>query len=636
MATRVAAPVRLLRTSNMLSNCICHYLSSSVTAHHTLSLYLSSSASSCAKGKGKASVAQEQRWAGWQPVIGLELHVQLKGNPKLFSSASARYDAEPNTQIQPFDAALPGSLPVRSHPFYAIPGQLVQGAHSHRVRSQTLSSEPVRLALLACLALDSSINPASAFDRKHYFYPDLPAGFQVTQNYAPLAKGGTVKIRKDTASGVMRDLEVRIDQIQLEQDTAKLFHDPYDHITFVDLNRAGAALIEIVTKPDMRSPEEAASFVRSLQSILRHVGASDANMDRGELRCDVNVSVRPVGGLDGTRCEIKNLNGVRFLVGAIESEISRQIESINAGLPVVQSTMGYDAVDNRTFVLRSKEDVPDYRYMPDPELGPVVVTKVSPTGHFPVFLPSADVRYLTPYQTTLDHLRSTLPELPIRAFERLQTQYGLSPRDVGILVAVGESLIVESSSTTFFPEWLGGSEVGLSVGTASIGTRYFETLAFGRQAQVCANWVIHDLLSALGSTTPPINFLNSPIGPHELGQLIDALGNGKITSTNAKTLLKDYIANHPVSSSNTPSPESWTQVLEKAIEAHQSLTNEISLEEICRTVIQDLVHESVKVRKGNPKVLMRLVGQVMKVSKGMADAQEAKKMLEKMLLPHKK
>ncbi|SGY14797.1 BQ5605_C013g07105 [Microbotryum silenes-dioicae] len=580
MATRVAAPIRQLRTPVRLPSCTCN-CSSVWTAHHTRSRSISSPASSFAipsKGKGKASVAQEQRWAGWQPVIGLELHVQLKGNPKLFSSASALYDAEPNTQIQPFDAALPGSLP-------------------------TLSSEPVRLALLACLALDSSINPVSMFDRKHYFYPDLPAGFQLTQKYAPLAKGGILKIRKDPAAGVTRDLEVRIDQIQLEQDTAKSFHDPSQHMTLVDLNRAGAALIEIVTQPDMRSPEEAASFVRTLQSILRHVGASDANMDKGELRCDVNVSVGPVKGPYGTRCEIKNLNGVRFLVGAIESEISRQINSINAGVPIVQSTMGYDAVNNRTFVLRSKEDAPDYRYMPDPELGPVVVTK-----------------------TTLDHLRSTLPDLPNKAFERIQTQYGLSPRDAGIVVAVGESLVVDPSSTmSSTPEWLGGSEVG----TASIGTRYFETLAVGRQAQVCANWIIHDLLSALGSTSPPLNLLTSPIGPHELGKLIDALSKGKLTSTNAKSLLKEFIVNQTSNSAQG----SWNEVLDQAVQSHQSSTSSISLEAICHSVIKDLVQESDKVRKGNTKVLMRLVGQVMKESKGVVDAQEAKKILERTLLP---
>ncbi|GAA6062107.1 hypothetical protein JCM10212_000861, partial [Sporobolomyces blumeae] len=315
----------------------------------------------------------DSRWSGWTPKIGIELHVQLKHNLKLFSRALAQYDARPNSHVALIDAAFPGSLPV-------------------------LRPESVRLALLACLAFECDINRASTFDRKHYFYPDQPAGYQITQKYAPLAKGGVIRVqleqpqskkkkkksKQDSGQVTERDggpepkprtyLEVRLDQVQLEQDTAKSFHDPDSNGTLVDLNRCGAALIEIVTLPDLSTPEEAGQFVKTIQQILRHVGVSDANMDKGELRVDVNVSVtNDETGLGGTRCEIKNLNGVRFVVGAIESEIQRQISllSTDPPTPVVQSTLGYDAVEDKTFVLRTKESAVDYRYMPDPELGVV-------------------------------------------------------------------------------------------------------------------------------------------------------------------------------------------------------------------------------------------------------------------------
>ncbi|ORY78007.1 GatB/GatE catalytic domain-domain-containing protein [Leucosporidium creatinivorum] len=519
-------------------------------------------ASSKSKGKGK----QVDRWPGWEPVIGLELHVQLKGNVKLLSPARALYEAPPNSQIAPFDAALPGSLP-------------------------TLGAEPVRLALLACLALKSNINPASTFDRKHYFYPDLPAGFQVTQKYSPLAKGGEVRIRSE-AGGSSRAFSVRLDQIQLEQDTAKSSHDPETGMTLIDLNRAGAALIEIVTEPDMRTPEEAAAFVRALQAILRHVGTSDANMDRGELRCDVNVSVQRTapGSPRGTRCEVKNLNGVRFLQGAIESEIARQIGELEAGRAVVQATRGYDAVTGQTFFLRGKEDAPDYRYMPDPELGPVVVS-----------------------EARLSALRQALPELPDEAFDRLQTQYSLSPRDAGILVALGERMDDDAA------------EGGTSHSQAGAGVRFFEEVAKGREGKVAANWVLHELLGQLSKAN--LTLINSPISPSELGRLIDAVTTGSLTGTSAKSLLRTFLSSPPstrpsldsliASNATTPSPADGSA--DEALNA------------LCADVIEALPVEAAKVRAGQEKVLMRMVGEVMKRSKGRADAKKVGERLKELL-----
>ncbi|GAA5827905.1 hypothetical protein JCM3770_006890, partial [Rhodotorula araucariae] len=436
------------------------------------------------------------RWPGWVPTIGLELHVQLKGNPKLFSPEHALYDDTPNTRVAPFDAALPGTLPV-------------------------LQPQAVRLALLACLAFDANINPRSTFDRKHYFYPDLTTGWQVTQRYDPLAKDGLVRVPRPPVKGAnpkrskaARDdddeeyFAVRLEQIQLEQDTAKSFHDPSlppSGGTLVDLNRAGAALVEIVTRPDMHSPEEAAAFVKTLQAVLRHIGASGANMDKGELRCDVNVSVArasPDGEEpqeQGTRCEVKNLNGVRFIASAIESEITRQIALLSASEPVAQSTRGFDALTGSTFHLRSKESSPDYRYVPDPELGALVVA------------PHA-----------LAALRAAMPELPGAARARLRAQYGLGTREASVLVALGEG-------------GGAGDDGAPRAAEPGIGVRWFEALAAGREPKTAANWLIHTYLGLLARASRPL--ARSPLAPDELGALIDAVADRRITATEAKSLL---------------------------------------------------------------------------------------------------
>lgn len=549
----------------------------------------------------------DPRWPQWKPTVGLELHVQLKGNPKLFSPETATYDDPPNSHVAPFDAALPGALPI-------------------------LQPSAVRLALLACLAFKADINPRSSFDRKHYFYPDLTTGFQITQKYAPLATNGLVRVKKppprkqkktkasasvhaglgDQPQDPQGDFfPVRLEQIQLEQDTAKSFHDPslpHGGGTLVDLNRAGAALVEIVTKPDMRSPEEAAAFVKTLQAILRHVGASDANMEKGELRCDVNVSVAKIGEdgqveQEGTRCEVKNLNGVRFIAGAVESEIRRQIADLELGVPITQATRGFDALTLSTFHLRSKESSPDYRYMPDPELGPVVLS------------PAA-----------LAALEAELPELPIEAEERLAKVYGLGKRECEVLVALGE----------------GAEDATEAEMEPGVGVRWFEQLAQGRDPKKAANWLIHTLLGLL--TRSNYTLSTSPISASELGVLIDAVTSQRMTGTEAKTLLADFLS-APSSARSAAPTQTFGATLAGILESRPGADTAQSghaanaspssataaaddpLSSLVADVIASHPEEVAKIRKGQLKVVKRLVGESMKRSRGRADAKKVEEML---------
>ncbi|GAA5826026.1 hypothetical protein JCM11251_000096 [Rhodosporidiobolus azoricus] len=603
---------------------------------------------------------EDPRWPGWTPTIGLELHVQLKGNPKLFSPTRGVYDAEPNKHVAHFDAALPGSLPVLHPP-------------------------TLRLALLSSLALNCQINRNSTFDRKHYFYPDLPSGWQVTQKYSPLAKDGLVRVRLDTNTtssaskkkkkGKKADedapdfVDVRIEQVQLEQDTAKSFHDPSlppSGGTLVDLNRAGTALIEIVTRPDMHTPEEAGAFVRTLQRILRFVGGSNAGMEKGELRCDVNVSVARTGSTErGTRCEVKNLNGVKFVMGAIESEITRQISLLTSfpPLPVLQSTLGYSPLTHRTHILRSKESALDYRYMPDPELGIVKVT-----------------------EEVLERLRREVPELPDQAFERLMREpYELSKRDAGIVVALGET-DADGVESMEGEAGQGEEEEGVTAGGAAIGVRWFEevveALTFGEgegavkeRARQAGNWLINDLLGLLSRHSLALS--RSPVSPREIAELIDAVRGGRITGTNAKQVLREYIAaNAPPSSSSSttssptaaaslpssppssspptlngttsfssflaphlsspPSSSSTSPSSSSSSSSDPSSSSPSSSSSDLLPLIHQVIHalplESAKFRAGHEKVLMRLVGEAMKRSRGKVDPERVREGLRRELL----
>src|SRR5437764_544744 len=379
----------------------------------------------------------EGRTGPWEVVIGLETHAQVLGKAKLFSGAATAFGAEPNTQVSPVDAAFPGMLPV-------------------------INRHCVEQAVKTGLGLDAAINRESVFARKNYFYPDLPAGYQISQYELPIVGHG--KITLDLPDGSTR--AVGITRLHLEQDAGKSLHDQHPTQTYVDLNRAGVGLMEIVSEPDLRGAEEAGIYVRKLRSILRYLGTCDGNMEEGSLRCDCNVSVRRPGEPLGTRCEIKNLNSVRFVMQAIEVEARRQIELIEAGGAVEQQTRLFDSNRGETRPMRSKEHAHDYRYFPDPDL-------------LPLFLDDAWIA----------ELRARLPELPDAKKARFVAESGLRPEDADVLVA--ERATAE----------------------------YFERVARGRDPKAAAYWVIGDLFGALNKKG--LDIARSPVMPGQLGGLLD-------------------------------------------------------------------------------------------------------------------
>src|SRR5690349_2015391 len=322
----------------------------------------------------------------WEVVVGLEVHAQVVSDAKLFSGAATAFGAEPNTQVSLVDAAMPGMLPVPNR-------------------------ECIRQAVRTGMALEAKINRWSRFDRKNYFYADLPQGYQISQLYHPLVGEGSLEIETDEGSKT-----VGIERLHVEQDAGKLMHDQHPSFSYVDLNRCGVALMEIVSKPDMRSPDEAGSYVRKLRSILRYVGSCDGNMEQGSMRADVNVSVRKPGDPFGTRCEIKNVNSVRFIQQAIEYEASRQVDLIEGGGSVVQETRLFDPDKGETRSLRSKEDAHDYRYFPDPDLLPLELS-----AQF------------------IEECRQSLPELPDAKRKRYEQHLGLSPYNASVITAEADT-----------------------------------------------------------------------------------------------------------------------------------------------------------------------------------------------------
>ena len=323
----------------------------------------------------------------WEVVIGLEVHAQVTSNAKLFSGAATAFGAEPNSQVSLVDAAMPGMLPVPNR-------------------------ECIRQAVRTGMAIEAQINAWSRFDRKNYFYADLPQGYQISQLYHPIVGEGSLLIEADEKAGIPEDKVIGIERIHVEQDAGKLMHDQHPSMAYVDLNRSGVALMEIVSKPDMRSPAEAGAYVRKLRAILRYVGSCDGNMEEGSMRADVNVSVRRVGDEFGTRTETKNVNSVRFVMQTIEHEARRQVDLIEDGGTVVQETRLYDPDKNETRSMRSKEDAHDYRYFPDPDLLPLELD-----------------------DAFLEECRASLPELPDAKRHRYENALGLSPYNAGVLTA---------------------------------------------------------------------------------------------------------------------------------------------------------------------------------------------------------
>lgn len=395
----------------------------------------------------------------WEVVIGLEVHAQIKSESKLFSGASTKFGAEPNNSVSFIDAAMPGMLPV-------------------------LNEKCVEQAVKTGLGLRAKINLTSAFDRKNYFYPDLPQGYQISQFYHPIIGEGSIIVTVGPdKNGAFEDVEIGIERLHLEQDAGKSLHDQNPIMSYVDLNRCGVGLMEIVSKPDLRSAEEAKAYLTKLRTIMRYLDTCDGNMDEGSMRADVNVSVRRVGEPLGERCEIKNVNSIRFVGQAINFEARRQIEILESGLKVEQETRLFDATKGETRTMRSKEDAQDYRYFPEPDLPCLCLT-----------------------QDYIDKIAANLPELPDDIRKRLINDMGLTPYDASILVS--EKSIYN----------------------------YFNIASKEHEPKLTANWVINDLLGALNKSGQAIE--DSPIKPEQLGALIKLISSGVISGKIAKDVFE--------------------------------------------------------------------------------------------------
>ncbi|MDU8944897.1 Asp-tRNA(Asn)/Glu-tRNA(Gln) amidotransferase subunit GatB [Ovoidimarina sediminis] len=469
----------------------------------------------------------------WELVIGLEVHAQVASKAKLFSGASTAFGAEPNFNVSFVDAAMPGMLPV-------------------------INEFCVAQAVRTGLGLNAEINLRSAFDRKNYFYPDLPQGYQISQLYHPIVGEGEVLV--DMGPGVAR--RVRIERIHLEQDAGKSIHDMDPNMSFVDLNRTGVALMEIVSRPDIRGPEEAAAYVGKLRQIMRYLGTCDGNMQNGNLRADVNVSVCRPGDYErfqetgdhsilGTRCEIKNMNSMRFIQQAIEYEARRQIRIIEGGGTVDQETRLYDPDKGETRSMRSKEEAHDYRYFPCPDLLPLEIE-----------------------QAWVDDIAASLPELPDTKRERFVTEFGMTEYDASVLTADVES------------------------------AAYFEEVARGRDGKTAANWVINELFGRLKKEDHDIT--ESPISAAQLGTIIDLIQKGDISGKIAKELF-EIVYTDGGDPAEIVEARGMKQVTDTgAIEA-----------EVDRIIAENPAQ--VEKAKVNPKLAGWFVGQVMKATGGKAN-----------------
>jgi aspartyl-tRNA(Asn)/glutamyl-tRNA(Gln) amidotransferase subunit B len=391
----------------------------------------------------------------WEMVIGLEVHAQVTSNSKLFSGAATAFGAEPNSQVSLVDAAMPGMLPV-------------------------INKVCVEQAVRTGLGLKAQINLHSVFDRKNYFYPDLPQGYQISQFLQPVVGAGTLVL--DMEDGTSR--EIGITRLHLEQDAGKSVHDMHPDRTYVDLNRSGVALMEIVSDPDLRTPGEAGAYLRKMRSILRYLGTCDGNMEEGSMRADVNVSIRRPGDDYGTRCEIKNVNSVRFIEQAIQIEAQRQVDILEDGGTILQETRLFDPRKMETRSMRSKEEAHDYRYFPDPDLLPLEFE-----------------------QAWVDAIAASLPELPDDRKARFVEALGLSSYDAGVLVAEKEV------------------------------ANYFEAVAIGRDAKVAANWITGDLFGALNKAGRDV--ADSPVAVADLGALIDLIADDTISGRIAKDVFDE-------------------------------------------------------------------------------------------------
>ncbi|MBU2935348.1 MULTISPECIES: Asp-tRNA(Asn)/Glu-tRNA(Gln) amidotransferase subunit GatB [Pacificibacter] len=481
----------------------------------------------------------------WELVIGLEIHAQVQSNAKLFSGASTQFGAEPNSNVAFVDSAMPGMLPV-------------------------INEYCVEQAVRTGLGLKAKINLFSAFDRKNYFYPDLPQGYQISQLYHPIVGEGEVLV--DMEPGVAR--KVRIERIHLEQDAGKSIHDMDPTMSFVDLNRTGVALMEIVSFPDIRGPEEAAAYVLKLRQILRYLGTCDGNMQNGSMRADVNVSVCRVGQYEkfaetgdfshlGTRCELKNMNSTRFIQAAIDYEARRQIAIIEDGGEIKQETRLYDADKNETRSMRSKEEAHDYRYFPDPDLLPLEIE-----------------------QAWVDDIQASLPELPDEKKARFVIEFGLSEYDASVLTA------------------------------DTANAAYFERVAEGTDGKLAANWVINELFGRLKKDDRDI--ADSPVSAEQLGGVVKLIKSGDISGKIAKDLFEIVY---------TEGGDPAKIVEERGM---KQVTDMGAIEAAVDAAIAANPAQ-VEKAKQNPKLVGFFVGQVMKASGGKANPAAVNELVVKKL-----
>ncbi|MDP3077466.1 Asp-tRNA(Asn)/Glu-tRNA(Gln) amidotransferase subunit GatB [Bradyrhizobium sp.] len=476
----------------------------------------------------------------WETVIGLEVHAQVTSNSKLFSGASTEFGGEPNSHVSLVDAAMPGMLPV-------------------------INEECVRQAVRTGLGLNAKINLRSVFDRKNYFYPDSPQGYQISQYLSPVVGEGEVMLELDGG----RTATVGIERLHLEQDAGKLLHDRSPSLTCVDLNRCGVALMEIVSKPDIRDAEQAKAYVTKLRSILRYLGTCDGDMEKGSLRADVNVSVRRAGATElGTRCEIKNMNSISFIGDAIEHEARRQIEIIEDGGTIDQETRLYDPGKGETRSMRSKEEAHDYRYFPDPDLLPLEFSEAFVAG-----------------------IKAGLPELPDQKKARFIAEFGLSPYDASVLVAERES------------------------------ADFYETVLAGladkaRDGKLAANWVINELFGRLNKEGRDIT--GSPVSSEQLSAIVDLIGEGTISGKIAKDLFE-------IVWTEGGDPRALVET-----RGMKQVTDLGAIEKVVDEIIA-ANPDKVAQARARPQLAGWFVGQVMKSSGGKANPQTVNDLLKSKL-----
>src|SRR6266700_6045946 len=475
----------------------------------------------------------------WEMVIGLEVHAQVSSKSKLFSGASTEFGGEPNTHVSLVDAAMPGMLPV-------------------------INEECVRQAVRTGLGLKAKINLRSVFDRKNYFYPDLPQGYQISQYKSPVVGEGEVVVELDGG----RSVTVGIERLHLEQDAGKSLHDQSPTMSYVDLNRSGVALMEIVSKPDIRDAEQAKAYVTKLRSILRYLGTCDGDMEKGSLRADVNVSVRKPGGPLGTRCEIKNMNSINFIGQAIEYEARRQIEIIEDGGSIDQETRLFDPSKGETRSMRSKEEAHDYRYFPDPDLLPLEFS-----------------------QSFVDELKAKLPELPDQKKTRFVADFALSAYDASVLVA-------ERESAVFYETVLD-----------KLANR-------ARDGKMAANWVINELFGRLNKEGRDIT--DSPVNAGQLAAIIDLIGEGTISGKIAKDLFE-------IVWQEGGDPRALVES-----RGMKQVTDLSAIEKVVDDIIAANPDKAAQV-KDKPQSLGWFVGQVMKSSGGKANPQSVNDLLKSKL-----